>query len=97
MAIRFPIRRNLLTTRPSAHASGGSTVRSRKGLPRRTRSSGWPTIRFSSARMYAVMSGNSGIAISLHGATEVCKLSSAVRTRIETREVHPLTPTLGSE
>ncbi len=51
IAIRLPIRRNSRTTRPSVFVTDGCTVRSRKGLASRTRSTGCPTIRVSSALM----------------------------------------------
>ena len=51
IAIRLPMRRTSRTMRPSALASGGCTVRSRKALASRTRSSGCPTMRGSSALM----------------------------------------------
>src|SRR6267154_6147564 len=59
--MRFPILRNSRTLRPSTLASGGSTLRSRNGLASRTCSMGSPTMRGSSAVMYAEMSGSSGI------------------------------------
>ena len=43
--MRLPSRRRRRTRRPCAAASGGSTVRSRNGLARRTRSSGWSWMR----------------------------------------------------
>jgi len=61
MATRLPTRRRLRTVRPSAQDSGGSAVRSRNALAKRTLSSGCPTIRASRALIYAEMSGNSGI------------------------------------
>ena len=48
-AMRFPIRRIPSTGRPSTLAIGGSTVRRRNTLARRTCSSVWPRIRSSSA------------------------------------------------
>src|SRR5229473_1146392 len=51
IAIRLPIRLSSRTTRPSTCVSGGCAVRSRKGLARRTRSTGCATIRDSSALM----------------------------------------------
>ncbi len=51
IAIRFPIRRNSRTMRPSALVTGGCTVRSRKTLASRTRLIGCPTMRGSSALM----------------------------------------------
>src|SRR5438477_7053452 len=60
--MRFPMRLRATTLRPTAAASGGSTVRSSEGLTMRTRSSGWPTMRGASASRYIVMSGSSGIA-----------------------------------
>jgi len=45
MAMRLPMRRSAVTVRPSTLSSGGSTVRSRKMLTTRTRSSGWPSVR----------------------------------------------------
>jgi len=49
------------TSLPGVIAAGGSTVRTRKGLASRTRLSGWPTMRGSSALMYAEISGSSGM------------------------------------
>ena len=49
MAMRLPTRRNSRTVRPSAAAGGGCAVRRRNGLFSRTRSTGWPTMRGSSA------------------------------------------------
>ena len=43
-AMRFPTRRTSRTRLPSASEIGGSTERSRKGLARRTRSSGSPSV-----------------------------------------------------
>ena len=51
IAIRFPIRPTPRTTRPSTSPIAGSTVRNKKALPNRTRSSRWPTMRGSSALM----------------------------------------------
>src|SRR5579863_9829200 len=59
--MRLPIRRSPFTRRPSACEMGGCTVRNRNALVRRILSSGCPTRRGSSAAMYAVMSGNSGM------------------------------------
>src|SRR5262245_18644855 len=59
--MRFPSRDSPITVRPAAAESGGSTERSTKGLPSRTRSSRAPRTRASSASMYAVTSGNSGM------------------------------------
>src|SRR3989475_3138285 len=60
--MRFPMRLRATTLRPTAAATGGSTVRSSEGLTMRTRSRGWPTIRGASASREIVMSGSSGIA-----------------------------------
>ena len=50
--------------RPIA-SSGGSTVRTRNGLPTRTRRARWPTTRALSACRYNSTSGNSGIGLIL--------------------------------
>jgi hypothetical protein len=51
--------------RPNVSSNFGSTDRNRKGLPSRTPASFLPPIRASSASMYTVMSGSSGIMVSL--------------------------------
>ena len=68
IAIRFPIRRNSRTVLPSAALSGGSTLRSKNTEPSRTCSSVCPTMRSSSAVMYAEMSGSSGMCTRLRAA-----------------------------
>ena len=82
--------------RPSTLATRGCTVRSRKALARRIPSSGWPTMRGSSALIYATISGSSGMAISLHVVAAlwqrrfwIPRCNGAGRTRSE-GWVHPL-------
>ncbi len=47
--MRLPSRRSATTLRPSAERTGGLAVFSSEGLTIRTASSGWPTMRRSSA------------------------------------------------
>ena len=58
--IRFPSRRTSMTRLPFTLESGGSTLRSKKGLRRCTSTSSAPTTRRVSASTYTVMSGSSG-------------------------------------
>src|SRR5271168_1389165 len=60
---------------PSVSETAGCAVRSRNALAIRSRSSRWPRMRASSAEIYAVISGNSGMGISLPPATPICKPS----------------------
>ena len=80
IAIRFPIRRTPRTTRPSTSPIPGSTVRNKKALPNRTRSSGCPTMRGSSALMYAEMSGSSGMRNSMPPRRRSRNVGFQVRT-----------------
>ncbi len=60
--IRFPIRRSSSTRLPATSSRAGSTERTKNGLITRTRSIGRPMILGRNASMYAITSGNSGMA-----------------------------------
>src|ERR1700678_1606953 len=82
MAIRFPTRRKATTLRPYSVEIGGSNVRRRKGCAIRVDSRRAPSRRRSSASIYTVISGSSGITrLHAHGGPALLHAAPTSRGR----------------